>query len=103
MHVCMIVEIIYDDEGRELEIDDTKYIWLDPTLLGDVPSSDLLPSIAIPLCDSLNHMVRLLSLMKVALKHNFISAFLTIAGGVMALHLQEGDPGILYFCHLVTC
>ena len=91
-----------DDEGKEREIDDSKYICLDPTLLGDignVPSSDLLPSI----CDSLNHMVRLLSLMKVALKHNFISAFLTIAGGVMALHLQEGDPGILYFCHLVTC
>ena len=57
--------------------------------IGNVPSTDLLPSKALPLCDSSNHVVRLLSLMKAALKHNFISAVLTLAGGIMALHYRK--------------
>ena len=64
-------------------------MWLQPSLLGEignVPSSDLLSSIQLPLTDSSNPIVRLLSSCKVALKHNFVSAVLTIAGGAMALH-----------------
>ena len=67
-------------------------MWLQPSLLGDignVPSNDLLPTIQLPLTQSSNIIIRLLSLIKVALKHNFISAVITIAGGVMALHYRK--------------
>jgi hypothetical protein len=61
-------------------------MWLQPSPLGDVPSSDILPSIQLPLMHSSNPIVRFLSLCKVALK---LSAVLTIAGGVMALHYRK--------------
>ena len=69
---------------RELNTTHSSYIWLDPALLGNignVPSRDVLPSIKLPLSDSANPMVCLFSLMKVALRHNIISAILTLAGG----------------------
>ena len=72
--------------------DDSQYIWLNPTLLGDigyVPSSDVLPSIQLPLSNSANTIVRLLSLLKVSLKHNFVSGVLAVAGGVMSLHYRN--------------
>lgn len=67
-------------------------MWLDPNLLGDisnVPSTDLLPSIRRPLSRSSFPLVRLLSLCKVALQHNFTSSLLTIASGVMKLHYRK--------------
>ena len=71
--------------------EDSGYIWLDPSLLGDignVPSSDVLPTIEMPLSTSPSPIVHLLSLSKIALQHNFLGALLTIAGGVMALHYR---------------
>ena len=76
-----------NSDGRLLEKSEFKYLWLDRSLLGDignVPSTDLLPTIATPL--STTSMTRLLSLSKIALKHNFISGLLVMAGGVMSLH-----------------
>lgn len=70
---------------------DSSYIWLDPSLLGDignVPSRDVLPTIQIPLSMSPSPIVRLVSLSKNALRHNFLSSLLTIAGGVMVLHYR---------------
>ena len=69
------------------------YIWLDRSLLGEignVPSNDL-PAINLPLYSSLvsaSPLVRLLSVMKIVQKHNFISSVLVIAGGVMSLHYK---------------
>ena len=53
-----------------------------------MPSGDVLPGIEIPLSLSPTPLVRLLSLSKIALQHNFVCALLTIAGGVMALHFH---------------
>lgn len=50
----------------------------------NVPSLDIYPQITMPLCT--RHLRRLLSVLKVVLKHNFINALLIIAGGVLALH-----------------
>ena len=70
------------------------YIWLDRSLLGEignVPSNDLLPAIHLPLYSvpvSASPLVRLLSVMQVVQKHNFISSILVVAGGVMSLHYK---------------
>lgn len=74
-----------------MDLANSPYIWLDPSLLGDignVPSGDVLPGIEIPLSLSPTPLVRLLSLSKIALQHNFVCALLTIAGGIMALHFR---------------
>ena len=54
--------------------------------IGNVPSYDVLPNVNIPL--STTPIVHLLSLSKIALKHNFISSLLVIAGCMMALHYK---------------
>jgi hypothetical protein len=81
-----------DGEGRQIAVGGSPYIWLDPSLLeeiSNVPSSDLLPSIRTPLSQSSFPICRLLSLCKVALQYNFISAVLTIGGGLMKLHYRK--------------
>ena len=68
--------------------------------IGNVPSSDVLPTIQLPL--STSPIIRLLSLSKIALKHNFISSLLVIAGGVMVLHYKTLTK--LYAgCQIVAC
>ena len=65
----------------------SRYIWLDAALLGDggsVPTQDVVPTVHTPLSSSV--LSKLLSLMRVSLKHNFISALFVVAGGVMSLH-----------------
>ena len=54
--------------------------------ISNVPSSDLLPCVRTPLSQSSLSVCRLVSLCKVALTHNFISALLAIGGGLMGLH-----------------
>ena len=68
--------------------------------IGNVPSSDVLPTIQLPL--STSPIVRLLSLSKIALKHNFISSVLVIAGGVMALHYKT-LANVFGGCSIVVC
>ena len=80
-----------DDDGCEIEECNSPYIWLDPSLLGDicnVPSSDVLPAIKTPLSQSSFPLVRLLSLSKIALRNNFVSGLLAIAGGIMSVHYR---------------
>ena len=90
MYFTYIAQI--DNEGRQIPVIASPYIWLDPSLLGDisnVPSSDLLPCVCTPLSQSSLSVCRLISLCKVALRHNFFSALLTIGGGLMALHYRK--------------
>jgi len=68
--------------------------------IGNVPSSDVLPTIQLTL--STSPIVRLLSLSKIALKHNFISSVLVIAGGVMALHYKT-LANVFGGCPIVVC
>ena len=87
-------------------MEDSEYIWLDPSLQGDignVPSGDVLPTIQVPLSPSPSPMVRLLSLSKVALQHNFVGALLTIAGGVMALHYHTVIQVSVDCYYISTC
>lgn len=86
MYFTYIAQI---NNERQIPVIESPYIWLNPSLLGDisnVPSSDLLPGIRTPLSISSLSVCRLVSLCKVALRHNFIS---TIGGGLMALHYRK--------------
>ena len=51
---------------------------------GNVPAQDIIPVFYTPL--SSDALRGLLSLMRLALRHNYSSALLVVAGGVMALH-----------------
>jgi len=66
----------------------------------NVPSNDVLPNVNIPL--STTPIVRLLSLSKIALKHNLISSLLVIAGGKMALHYKTLTK-VYTGCPIVVC
>ncbi len=75
-------------------------MWLDHSVIGDVsniPSQDLLPVIKLPLTNTGPAIIRLVSALKLTLKHNYYSS-LTIAGRVMAMHythlvrLYKGCP-----------
>lgn len=81
----------------------SKYIWLDRSLLGEitnVPSHDLLSNIHLPL--STCPVRKLLSLCQLALKHNYISSLLVIAGGVLALHYKTLTK-VYSGCPVVIC
>lgn len=66
----------------------------------NVPSDNVLPNVNIPL--STIPIVRLLSLCKIALKHNFISSVLVIAGGMMALNYKTLTK-VYTGCPIVVC
>ncbi len=55
--------------------------------IGNVPCHSLLPKIVTPL--SVSPISRLLSAMKVVLKHNYLAGLLTVSGGIMALHYSK--------------
>ena len=102
MYFAYIAQI--NNEGRQILVIESPYIWLDPSLLGDisnVPSSDLLPCVRTPLSQSSLSVCWLVSLCKVALRHNFISALLAIGGGLIALHYRKivevGDSRTIMF------
>lgn len=74
-------------DGKLLDHTESDYIWLNRALLGDVsnvPSADILPTIHTPLLTA--SLSRMVSLLKVALKHNFFSALTIMAGGILALN-----------------
>ncbi len=79
-----------------------EYIWLDQSLVGDinVPSADLVPSICFPL--TMSPLIKLVSLCKILMKHNFISSLLTIAGSIMALHYTT-IAKVFAGCPIVVC
>ena len=86
-----------------VDLTTSKYIWLDRSQLGEitnVPSNDLLPIIQLPL--STSPVGRLLSLCRIALKHNYISSLLVIAGGVLALHYKTLTK-VYAGCPVVVC
>ena len=79
-------DVIIDCDGNTISQGNSKYVWLDATLLGDcaIPSQEVVPSIHLPLSSSI--LAKLMSLMEITLKHNYISSLLVLAGGVMSLH-----------------
>ena len=80
-------ELIIGANGNIIPHERSHYLWLDRALLGEggnVPAQDVVPAIHTPLSTSV--LSRLLSLMRLSMKHNYISALLVLAGGVMALH-----------------
>ena len=89
-------DVIIDSDGKAIPQGQSQYIWLDATLLGDsaIPSQEVMPSIQLPLSSSI--LEKLISLMEITLKHNYISSLLVVAGGVMSLHystLTSTYPG----------
>ena len=80
-------DLIIGGNGNIIPDGQSDYIWLDRAVLGEtvnIPANDVVPIISTPLSTSV--LSRLLSLMRVCLKHNYNSALLVIAGGVMALY-----------------
>ena len=78
-----------DVGGNEID-EEKEYLWLDRGIIGqigNVPTTDLLPNIRLPL--TTNNLPRLVKLLKVALKHNFYSSLLVLAGGLMSLHYSR--------------
>lgn len=76
-----------DGDGNVIPVNTSSYIWLDKVAFGEAGSismRDLLPTIRAPL--STDVLSRLLSSLKVTMKHNFLSSLLVVAGGVMSLH-----------------
>ncbi len=76
--------------GSCITPEESNYIWLDKNLLGDVgnvPSHCLLPKICTPL--SVSPISRLLSAMKVVLKHNYLAGLLMVSGSIMAMHYSK--------------
>ena len=80
-------DVQIDGDGNIMPPNTSPYIWLDKLALGEVgsvPVGDLLPSIATPL--SIDCLSRLVSILEVTMRHNFLSSLLIVAGGVMSLH-----------------
>lgn len=79
-----------DVMGNEIDDREKKYLWFDRGIIGEignVSTADLLPNIQLPL--TTNYLPHLVKLLKVALKHNFYSSLLVLAGGVMSLHYSS--------------
>ena len=71
-----------DGDGNVISANTSSYIWLDKVAFGEAGSismRDLLPTIRAPL--STDVLSRLLSSLKVTMKHNFLSSLLVVAGG----------------------
>ena len=76
-----------DGEGEVMPPNNSPYIWLDRIALGEagsIATNELLPTIHTPL--SIDVLSRLLNVLEVVMKHNFFSAVLVVAGGVLSLH-----------------
>ena len=86
------------ETGRLFHRASLSTFWLDATLLGDsvIPSQEVMPSIQLPFSSSI--LGKLLTLMEISLKHNYISSLLVVAGGFTSLHystLTVTLPGCL--------
>ena len=69
--------------GEILDSATSPYILLGKVLARN-PAVDIYPHVTMPLCTApLKH---LLSVLQIALRHNFISGLLVVAGSMMALH-----------------
>ena len=80
-------DVHIDENGDVMVPDQSAYIWFDKGIdaeTGKVPLVDLLPKITLPLSSDI--LSRLVSLLRVATKHNFVSSLLVVAGGIMSLH-----------------
>ena len=80
-------DVHIDENGDVMVPDQSAYIWFDKGIVaetGKVPLVDLLPKITLPLSSDI--LSRLVSLLRVATKHNFVSSLLVVAGGIMSLH-----------------
>ena len=103
IHYILCVNCIQiDSGGKVLAPEESPYILLGKTLVGhvsNVPSDDICPQISLPLSSS--PLRRLLSVLKIAMKHNFIPSLVVIAGSVMALHysavirVNSGCPAVI--------
>ena len=85
--VWVMGETQIDGEGKIMAPNTSPYIWLNKGTLGEVGSvatNELLPTIHTPL--SIDVLSRFLNVLEVVMKHNFFSAVLVVAGGVLSLH-----------------
>lgn len=65
----------------------SEYVWLPKSIVGEcgnIPTSKLLPTISTPF--ETTPLSRLMSVLKRAMKHNFMSSVLVLSGGFMSLH-----------------
>lgn len=79
-------DVQIDGDGNIMPLNTSPYIWLDKALgeVGIIPVGDLLPSVVTPL--STDCLSRLVNILEVTMRHNFLSSLLIVAGGVMSLH-----------------
>lgn len=76
-----------DHLGNLLDPLKSDYVWLDKDLVIEndrICSSDISPHICLPL--STDPLVKLIDMMEVCMKHNFIPALFVIAGALMSFH-----------------
>lgn len=114
-----MADVQIDANGELIDSAESSYFLLDESLAGNVtnvPSSDIYPQIHTPLNTEVIFLVvyaqsycilntqalkEVIPLLKIVLKHNFVSGLLVMAGCIMSLHysavikLNSGCPMIM--------